>query len=459
MRARAWTGLLATAGLLAGTIAVASTPAAQAAPKCNGKPVTQVINENKDDRDHHGTKGDDVVLLKGSGWYRFDAKGGDDTVCILGSDVEVRAGSGNDWISGVEARGPVLIAGEGGNDTILGSDHGDEYDFDELYGGAGDDTIKGRDGVDRIRPDGSGQEDDKVTSDGADTVDAGRGDDSVLITMLSKGKTAGADKLDGGPDSDKLIIDGVRTDLNLKKKTVQADAGGPTDRFNAFQEYSIGAGADITGNAKPNDIFLFDGTGSRVNTLGGDDRVEVAGKNVTLDTGSGDDTVYYASEGKKNHVELGSGDDRAMIFGSDGATIEGGRGDDKFQVRTYGEIGEPEDIIHDLLPLRAKLKGQSGTDTLSWDCKSTVDVADHSLKCKKADAWFGGMQVYKASRNRVWKDVFHGSSHKDVFYGGGRDDVMYGHGGKDTLIGGKGDDVARGGKGKDTCKAEKKYSC
>lgn len=192
---------------------------------------------------------------------------------------------------------------------------------------------------------------------------------------------------------------------------------------------------------------------------GGDDNIELFGKNATVNTGSGDDVIWSASRGRKNKFNLGSGDDRIMLLGSNGTTIDGGPGDDNFQVRVFGEIGEDDDLGEELLPLRAELKGESGDDTLSWDCKSTVDVAKHSLKCKKADVWFGGMQVYRASRNRIWKDVCRGSSRPEIFCGGGRDDTMYGRGGKDRLVGGAGNDYADGGPGADRCSAERKVSC
>jgi Ca2+-binding RTX toxin-like protein len=198
-----------------------------------------------------------------------------------------------------------------------------------------------------------------------------------------------------------------------------------------------------------------------LNAGGGDDSIVIDGKDTSVRAGTGNDTVYFHGPGKKNRVWMGHGDDHFRTEGSRGVTVEGGPDDDKFEILTHGELGEGEGEHDDLFPMRARFRGESGRDALAWDCKSRTDVAQRTLNCthKKAAVKFSGMQSYKASRNRSWKDEFDGSSRPEAFYGGGKNDVMHGRGGDDLLVGGKGHDIAYGGPGNDTCKAEDKHNC
>ena len=456
---RATTGVLAAAALVAGTMAVVGTSTAHAAPTCNGKPVTKVIDEDESDAEHEGTEGDDVVLLKGSAIYAYFANGGDDTVCVEAYSVEVTGDAGDDWISAELTETTAAIDGGPGDDTIIGSNIDEDDGWDELYGGPGSDKIDGLEGDDVIFADRSMWSDD-VTDDAADEIRGGDGDDLVTASTMPADKTAGSDRLIGGAGSDTLSIDGRKTTLNVPDETVRASSGGPVDTFTGFGSFTTSASADIEGT-EDRDRFTVLGPDSTLEAKGGNDRIDIGGKNATIRAGDGADEVAFYAPGKKNQVRLGDGDDRIQFAGSLGVTVKAGKGDDRFDLRTHGDLGEGPGEYDHLFPMRATLLGKSGIDTLTWDCKSKVDAGDGTLDCshKSGKINFGGMQVYKAGRAEPWKDVFHGSSRRDVFYGGGKNDEMYGHRGNDRLVGGKGDDIAFGGKGRDSCTAEREHGC
>ena len=86
-----------------------------------------------------GTEGDDVVAMTPLGWSKFDALGGDDTICLaLGSATGGRvpmpptgwldAGPGNDTVvdeSEVQAGAAMTVALGTGDDSFTGNGLGE----------------------------------------------------------------------------------------------------------------------------------------------------------------------------------------------------------------------------------------------------------------------------------------------------------------------------------------------
>jgi Ca2+-binding RTX toxin-like protein len=451
-RARQWIGLLSAAGLVSGAAAVLSMPAAYAEVTCHGKKVTEVITADTDDQVHSGTKGDDVVLLKGSAWQTFHAKGGNDTVCVQGYGSEVYGGSGNDWISGEKADG-IYAHGSTGNDTIIGS-----ADDDQLYGGPGNDLLRGRAGNDRLDPDQDDLVEDAKRRDGADEVQGGAGSDQITVLAAKSSRTDGADRLDGGSGYDSLEIHGVAIKINLGKGSMRAEAGGPTDHFGAIEQHRTDDTADITGTSGSDDVSLL-GKNSRLDAGGGTDEIYVDAKRSVINAGSGNDVIYYDTKKTANRIALGSGDDKITVLNANGVQVSGGPGDDSFDLRTHGDDGEDEGAIYGTQT--ALFKGQRDNDTITWDCEADIDVNEKLLTCthRKAKIEFSGLQTYRAVEGWNWDDTFRGSPHRDIFYGGEGRDLMYGRKGADKLIGGKGRDIAHGGPGQDECEAERQFRC
>jgi Ca2+-binding RTX toxin-like protein len=113
-----------------------------------------------------GTNGPDTIVGT-NGPDDIRGRGGDDNLSGQGGIDRVRGDGGNDTVSG--GPGGTLdrrerVEGNGGNDTVSG-----DGGADEVRGDLGDDDMLGGDGPDQIRAD----------DDGADTVDAGAGNDVV----------------------------------------------------------------------------------------------------------------------------------------------------------------------------------------------------------------------------------------------------------------------------------------
>lgn len=218
---RAGAAALAIGLSVAAATAPFSTPSAYGAATCHGRPVTILVDSSDSGPVAPGTDGDDVVLLTGSGRHSFDARGGDDTICVEGLGSQVTAGTGDDWVSAQATTGPVTVIGGDGNDTITGSDLSDT-----IFGGRGADDLHGLAGDDTLAPDRADHDHDQVTADAADTVDAGSGDDLIMVSVLAAARTSGADRLQGGTGNDALMASGVRLALDLDRGTLRAAAGG-----------------------------------------------------------------------------------------------------------------------------------------------------------------------------------------------------------------------------------------
>jgi hypothetical protein len=113
--------IIATATLLLSGFTSTAADAASK-PTCDGKKAT-IVSSSKT---INGTKGNDVIVVKGGGKHTVKAGKGNDTVC---------GGSGND-----------TIMGEAGNDTLFGG-----AGNDTLNGGAGTNNIDGQEGTDTIQ--------------------------------------------------------------------------------------------------------------------------------------------------------------------------------------------------------------------------------------------------------------------------------------------------------------------
>ena len=139
-------------------------------------------------------------------------------------NVTIRAGGGDDAVSGKEGAGlgdafatTLTVDGEEGNDDLTGGDGNDAID-----GGSGNDTLKGGGGADTV----DGGDGDDVASGGAagDVVTGGGGGDRV------KGG-ADADALDGGDGADTMTGGGGPDTLNGGEGNDGLEGGGGDDRI------------------------------------------------------------------------------------------------------------------------------------------------------------------------------------------------------------------------------------
>ena len=133
----------------------------------------------------------------------FDAKNGNDLLIGQGGNDTLAGGNGNDWLVG--AAGTDLLKGDAGADVIIGGSG-----VDTLVGGAGNDFIEAANIVDTPRLDASLTLTSSFrdiafeyslpnTSDEGDSIDAGAGDDTIVLgadDTLTSG--SGADEISIG---------------------------------------------------------------------------------------------------------------------------------------------------------------------------------------------------------------------------------------------------------------------
>jgi Ca2+-binding RTX toxin-like protein len=443
------------------------------------------------------TTGDDFII----------GLSGDDVV--VGSDGadRIRGGAGNDRIEGGE--GPDVILGEFGNDELLGGAGNDQLmdrhqGNDTLRGGAGNDLVyvqREAGAVSRILLDG-GEHDDYVSyigavgssaettliggggndnivlnGDQAALIDAGSGDDGVLI-YLSNGTFdmllgSGADRVTIGFDSQRdgiasfIVRDfqaGAAGDLFSLDPTFDgywANWDGVTSLFKTGHLELVQQGADTMLRIDRNgggDAFMDFVTFRSATTGGvsqnmrgsnlapvlaaptnGDDTIEGTPGDDVIDGLNGADTIY----GRAGNDRLSGGEGNDRLFGEeDNDSLSGGAGDD-FLVGGTGADALDGGAGAD------RAEGGAGDDTYYVD--TATDVAfelpsegndllvtrvSYALGAnieKMQAAAIGGVEPLSltgnALDNTIWATF--GSNSID---GGAGADVMYGYGGNDVYF-------------------------
>ncbi|MBC2933372.1 calcium-binding protein [Nocardioides sp. zg-1228] len=391
---------LAVASLLVPVAPAGSTPSA-AAPRCAGR-VATIVGTAGADRLVGTPRADVIVALAGRD--HIDARGGDDLVCggpggdvIQGGSGDDRLlGEGNDWRAdrgGVHVFGDVLDGGAGDDvldvgpatpaaedlvrdrvefrsapgavvvDLAVGTATGQGEDVFRrvprlsVRTGAGDDTIRGTEGADDVD---AGPGDDTVVLLGGadfyregrtslsddDVVDTGRGADVVRAA-------SGADRITTGRGADDVTLRGrgpVTLETGPASDTVVAPA---TDRPGA--SYDLGPGAENHLSLDPGPLDATQaGLPIRVDVpaglltltlAGGPVDARIAGiRRLVLDPGfridflggAADETLDVAPRGSiPLHAVMGAGDDR--VWGTRGDDhIDGGDGVDT----AYGDEGD-----------------------------------------------------------------------------------------------------------------------
>lgn len=334
-------------------------------------------------------------------------------------------------------RGPAMLRGGDGADTLLGGG-----DADTLAGEAGDDSL--------IGPGAAG------------LLEGGAGRDTLI------GMAAGS-TLRGGADAD-------RFDLRANAMLVEGGAGNDTVEWAA----SGASGYDVRGEDGDDSIVGARARDAILSGGDGDDTLEAAGQSE-LRGDDGDDLLRDVLD-EFEHAE------------NDGPlTMVGGAGRDTFQIAALRttwrdqpahtildfEAGEGGDILDLglLLPPTASTdlaftggdpfalgflrlrEGPSFGTTIEYSYRGAGDwrfvlfldgVQPGDLV---ADNFAGGLLPPAAAVQRSGDgtdEQFGGSAFADTLAGGGGNDTLRGADGDDSLSGGAGDDVLMGALGQDT---------
>ena len=422
------------------------------------------------------------ALTGGSGADTIDGSGGadtivagagDDRVAYWGTEASIDGGTGNNTIV-LKASGSITSVNLGvaaGSDETVGDGvsvaNFQNIDASALLstqaitisGSAGANTITGGSGADTI--DGGG---------GSDVIAAGAGNDQVTYRGTES-------SIDGGTGSDTLVIDGSATlstiDLSVTAGTDQTSGDGVTvSNFESVDASARGASQAITmtGSTGANTLTggagadtIHGGGGADVITAGaGNDRVDYVGGEVSIDGGTGTNTLVLTAT---TTVDLGATDQTVsdavtvrnfqnvdasilgttqgvaitgsnianVLTGGTGAdTIDGGGGADTIS----GGAGD------DSIAYRgseAGLDGGSGANTLVLKTTATIDLgaADQTVGDSTNVVSFQGVDASALSTGISLT----GSTGADTITGGAGADTIDGKGGLDVVRAGGGDDL------------------
>ena len=288
----------------------------------------------------------------------------------------------------------TFVSGEGGNDTIRGSDIAET-----LLGGDGNDIIYGNGGADSL--DGGGGGDSLYGGNDGDTIFGSTGDDYI------DGGT-GNDTMSGGVGNDRL------------------EGGEGNDVLNG----NVGTDS-ISGGGGEDEIRTQSGE-SYDDTLSGG-----IGKDRLVNILSGAALVFQNFDGPNRGIE--------SIFGGNAPFIGDGTSNN-FDFRlststtasfvalnnvTQIDMGNGDDVVH----------GTAGNDTIFG--RGGIDVIN---------SWGGNDTIYGGVgndiiRGGVGNDRIEGGDGADSLMGEVGADLILGQGGVDTIAGGDGDDTLDGADG------------
>lgn len=181
---------------------------------------------------------------------------GTDTLLDV-EEVQLTLGIGNNSVNGASAIAALIVAGLGGNDSLIGGSGNDI-----LNGGDGDDTLKGRNGNDVLN--GEAGNDIIHGGDGNDTLNGGTGADGLSgwtgnDSLIGGGENdslyggLGNDTLKGGDGNDVLQggsnVDELRGEAGTDTLT-GGTGNGSADVGDAFPD-AVGAEIDNAFNLSP----------------------------------------------------------------------------------------------------------------------------------------------------------------------------------------------------------------
>ncbi len=330
---------------------------------------------------------------------------------------------------------------------------------------------------------------------GTDEIDAGDGNDRVLLTSDDPYVTGA-----GGYGDDELRV--ISTPLGPDNDAFRGPAldGGPgrdsLTSADGWDRLFGGPGDDVLTGGDGNDYLdgstgadVLDGGPGKDLAQGGPDRDRCSAEEMpdceaplrwrTFTTCFGEQPTIVAEGGdvqgtdgddvivtEGGHVDAGKGDD--LVCGA--AMVEGGQGDDRI-LAVWGSRRFN-------LPRRAPVTGGGGDDHLSLTASADGsfqpafllggpgdDVVlgtakGDNLDGKRGDDRLVGRGGHDDLGSGPGADVLLGGDGRDLLYAGTGDDLLVGGTGRDYLYGWRGIDRGLGGGGRDECAdVERRRSC
>lgn len=321
----------------------------------------------------------------------------------------------------------AVFSGTIGNDTLdVTTLSGTPGAGHELRGLAGNDSLVGGNGNDRLRG-----------NSGNDTLIGGNGND-----QLDGG--SGADSMDGGAGNDSYEVDNVNDQIS------DSDGDGS---INAYVSYTIPVAglslalrtAGITGTGTSGgELIISYATGTTLNGLGGHDVLKGA-TGSTVNGGDGNDVLEITGSGTGN-LNGGSGDDTYNILVAPvNLRIDDRTGGidtiftsiDNFYLSSMTGVNYVSGTLIENLTLAAP---GASLNLVGGPTTATGNSANNQIIGNRQDNFLFGLNG---------NDTIYGSFGNDSIDGGNNDDSLFGEEGNDTLIAGLGTDILTGGNGND----------
>src|SRR5450631_1622299 len=415
-----------------------------------------------------GGAGNDIID-GGGGADVINAGAGNDTVHYYGTEVSIDGGFGTNTLildnPGGITRVDLSVA-PGADQTI--GDSVNVADFQNIdasilttgiavTGSSSANTITTGSGNDTI--DGGG---------GSDTINAGAGNDTVSYYNSEI-------SIDGGTGINTLLL---RAAAIVDLANADQTTGDATNvaNFQNVNASALAVGASITGSAGANVITggagndVIDGGGGAdvINAGGGDDTVTVHGTEISIDGGTGSDTMVLAASSSVTAVNfaLAAGVDQTAgdtvniidfenldasamttalaVTGSAGAnTITTGSGNDVIHGGGGSDIinaGAGNDSV-DYWGTEVSIDGGSGNNTLVVRASATINLTapDQSAGDLATVTNFQNVDASGLTTTQLVSVV--GTSGTNIITGGAGADFIDGGGGADVISGGAGNDT------------------
>jgi Ca2+-binding RTX toxin-like protein len=401
----------------------------------------------------NGDAGDDTLVWNnGDGSDTANGGAGNDTMVVNGGGVSEtftisatgtgvrfdRLNPGPFFVNIDPTTENLELNSNGGADIVTGTVGLNNVITMTLNGGDGNDQITGGDGNDTLN--GDGDNDLLVGFRGADAMNGGTGDDTLVWNNGD-----GSDSANGGDGNDTMVVNGAGV-----SETFTISATGTGVRFDRLNpgpffvdinpttenlELNANAGADIvTGTVGLNNVITMTLNGGADNDhiTGGDGRDTLNGDdgddtlvgfrgNDTMNGGAGNDTLIWNNG---DGSDSANGDD-----GNDTMVVNGAGVSETFTISATGtgvrfDRVNPAPFFVDINPT---------TENLELNANAGADIVTGTV-----------------GLNNVITMTVNGGNGSDHITGGDGKDTLNGDDGDDTLVGFRGNDTMNGGAGNDT---------
>lgn len=366
----------------------------------------------------------------------------DDEGTVGNGIMRLSSVSSSETVHFLDATGTVIIDAGGGDDSVVVLSVDSAFTAGiEVRGGAGNDSLNAAAVATALSLSGDAGNDTIIGGGGNDTLSGGDDDDQLQ-------GAAGDDSLDGGSGTDSISEAGD-VDFVLDATSL---SGVGTDQLSGIEQASLTGGS----SANTIDASLFTGSVT-VSAGAGNDTITGSDNDDQL-FGEGDNDSLIGGLG--NDIVNGGGNDDEVFGGGDNDTVLGGGGNDILE----GESGDDD------------IRGQSGDDTIAGEQgNDTIDGgngSDHLIEVGNVDFTLTDVSLVGAGNDQLanlelvelvggfsgnlfdasgfsGNTILRGLAGADTLVAGSGNDILIGYAGRDRLFGNDGNDTLLGSAGSD----------